>query len=338
MNPPSAASAELARQWVAAREAAVVARASDLAVVTIDGDDAEKFLQGQLSNDVAALAPAEGQWTSYNSPKGRMLATLYLYRLPAGGSPSYAAILAGDVAASVAKRLAMFVLRSNVKVGDASSSTEVFGVGGPAASSAVRRALGGSPDAGRVAVQRGLVIVHLPDGRVLIVTPRADAASTFALLSAHAQPVEAPVWEWLRVRSGVPLVTSVTQDLFVAQMANWDAIGGLDFKKGCYTGQEIVARMQYLGRLKERLFLFEGDIEPPAPGTRLYSNAFGDQASGTVVNSAPTPQGGSAFLAVVQRAAVEAGPVAIGSPDGTRVTAGRLPYPLPEPVAPRKRL
>jgi folate-binding protein YgfZ len=133
------------------------------------------------------------------------------------------------------------------------------------------------------------------------------------------------------------MVTSATQELFVAQTANWDAIGGIDFRKGCYTGQEIVARMQYLGRLKERTYVFASDAAPPAPGTRLYGATFGDQASGTVVNSAPAPGGGSVFLAVVQIAAAEAGTMSIGAPQGPQAVRGELPYALPAPVAPRAR-
>ena len=140
------------------------------------------------------------------------------------------------------------------------------------------------------------------------------------------------------MRAGVPMITAATQDQFVAQAANWDALGGVDFRKGCYTGQEIVARMQYLGRLKERLFAFRASIEPPAPGTRLYSAAFGDQASGTVVNSAPDPDGGSRFLAVAQIQAADAGAMAVASPDGPPAQLEPLPYDVPAPAAPRGRV
>ncbi len=134
------------------------------------------------------------------------------------------------------------------------------------------------------------------------------------------------------------MITAATQDQFVAQATNWDALGGLNFRKGCFTGQEIVARTQHLGRLKERLFAFRAGIEPPAPGTRLYGAAFGDQASGTVVNSAPDPDGGSRFLAVAQIEAANAGAMAVGAPDGPQAQREPLPYDLPAPVAPRGRV
>jgi len=133
-------------------------------------------------------------------------------------------------------------------------------------------------------------------------------------------------------------VTAATTDQFVAQTANWDLIGGVNFQKGCYPGQEIVARTQYLGRLKERLYVFHVDGPPPAAGTRLYAELFGDQPCGTVVNAAPSPAGGSDLLAVVQIAAVDNGSVRVGERDGPALELQPLPYAIPAPVAPRGRI
>ena len=134
--------------------------------------------------------------------------------------------------------------------------------------------------------------------------------------------------------AGVPQIARATQELFVPQSANWDLVGGIDFQKGCYPGQEIVARMQYLGRLKERLLRFHVDGEPPDAGTRLYSQRFGDQPCGTVVNAAPAPEGGSEMLAVVQWEAAASGRVHLGSHDGPPLAPRELPYVVPVPVAP----
>ncbi|MGH6784673.1 MAG: YgfZ/GcvT domain-containing protein, partial [Sphingomicrobium sp.] len=238
----------------AARRAAVVTDASALGLIAFEGPDAADFLQGQLSNDVRALRPGAGQWTSYNSPKGRMLATLFLWCAPEGtGGPRYLALVAADLVGPVAKRLAMFVLRAKLSVADATASHHFFGVGGPAAASAVRAALGDAPAAGGVLTIRDTTIVHWPDGRLVVVAPAVTAADTFAALGRVAPKGDGSMWEWLAVRAGVPMIGAATQDRFVAQTANWDAIGGLDFRKGCYPGQEIVARTQHLGRLKERL-------------------------------------------------------------------------------------
>jgi folate-binding protein YgfZ len=156
-------------------------------------------------------------------------------------------------------------------------------------------------------------------------------------LARHATLAAFSVWQWLTIRAGVPVVTVPTQDQFVAQMANWDVLGGVNFHKGCYTGQEIIARMQYLGRLKERLFLLHADAGPPAAGARIFGATFGDQACGTVVNAATAPDGGSDLLAVVQLAAAESGDLRLGSPSGRSLAVLALPYPVPPPEAPRAR-
>ena len=137
----------------------------------------------------------------------------------------------------------------------------------------------------------------------------------------------------------MPKVTAATSDMFVPQALNWDLLGGVSFQKGCYTGQEIVARMQYLGRLKERLYAFRTQADDVQPAGRLYSAAFGDQACGTVVNAAPDPAGGSALLAVAQREAADAGDVRLDALDGLPLLPQRLPYDVPaaaEPRVPRK--
>jgi folate-binding protein YgfZ len=333
----AAAAAEMpdpAVQWRDAQAAAVVADASSLGALLITGPDSTDFLQGQLSNDVKKLVPGQGQWTTFNSPKGRMLATIFLVREPAGDG--FLAMLSRDIAAPVAKRLSMFVLRAKVKIAFASDSVPM-GVGGPLAARAVDAAFGVAPPASTAVARGDVRIVHWPDGRFVVLANAADAARTLASLRPHATPASATVWSWLGVRAGVPMITAATQDLFVAQTANFDALGGLDFRKGCYTGQEIVARTQHLGRLKERLFAFRSAAEPPTAGTRLYGEPFGDQAAGTVVESAPDPEGGSRFLGVAQIQAADAGPMAIGAPDGPRALRETLPYAVPDPAPPRGR-
>ncbi|HEX4884806.1 MAG TPA: folate-binding protein [Casimicrobiaceae bacterium] len=324
--------------WQAARETAVVADASAVGLVAFTGPEAAAFLHGQLSTDVKALRPGHAHWSTYNSPKGRMLATLFLGRPASGAADRYEALLAADVAAAVAKRLAMFVLRSKLTVADETAAFVRFGVGGPNAAGAVAAALGAAPPPGGYAVlDDGTRIAHLPDARLVVLAPEARSAEVLERLAVHATPAAADVWTWLGIRAGVPMVTAATQDQFVAQTANQDALGALDFRKGCYPGQEIVARTQYLGRLKERLFVLAADAPPPGPGTRLYAPAFGDQACGTVVNSAPDPGGGSLLLGVLQTGA-GAGPVALGAVNGPAVRVQALPYALPEPVEPRGRV
>jgi hypothetical protein len=326
-----------AAEWKAAADGAVLADAASLGVIAASGPDTAGFLHGQLSSDIKRLGPGEGVWTSYNSPKGRMLATLFVYRPDVGPGDRFEAILAADIAEAVRKRLSMFVLRAKVAIADETALWLRLGLGGPRAAAALASVFGRAPAPARVLTHDGARVVGLPDGRFVILAPADGAAPVFDALARAAVPAGAPVWAWLGVRTGVPMVTAPTQDRFVAQTANWDAVGGLDFHKGCYPGQEIVARTQYLGRLKERLFAYRTAADPPAPGSRLFGAPFGDQPCGTVVNAAPDPAGGARFLAVVQVDAA-GGPLALDAPDGPAATSEPLPYALPAPGEQRGRV
>ena len=319
---------------IAARDAAVVCDATPLAVLAIAGPDAATFLQGQLSNDVKALAPDACQYTSFNSPKGRMLANFVLWK---EGDAEFRALLPADIAEPVRKRLSMYVLRSKVTVADVSAETVRFGIGGPTAATAVRAALGAAPALFGILRHEGVAVLGLPGPRFVVVAPKATAAGTRETLLRQAMPAPFSVWQWLTIRAGVPVVTATTQDAFVAQTANWDALFGIDFQKGCYTGQEIIARMRYLGRLKERLYAFHADADL-ASGARLYSATFGEQPCGTVVNAAPAPGGGCDLLAVVQIAAAESGDVRADAPNGSLLARLPLPYAVPAAQAPRDRV
>ncbi len=321
----------------AARDRAVVCDASPLALLAVAGLDASAFLHGQLSSDVAGLASDACQYTSYNTPGGRMLANLVLWRAGGGPADGFRALLADDVAAGVRKRLAMFVLRSKVTLADLSPGFARLGVGGPAAGDVVRAALGEAPPVFGVVRRGEAEILGLPGSRFVVVAPAASADAIRAALAPHAPCAGFDVWQWLTIRAGVPVITAPVQDRFVPQTANWDVLGGVNFHKGCYTGQEIVARTQYLGRLKERLFAFHAPTPMTAPGERLWSAAFAGQPCGTVINAAAAPDGGCDLLAVLQIAAAASGDVHLGAGDGPSLTPLALPYAVPPPAEPRGR-
>ncbi len=237
--------------------------------------------------------------------------------------------VARDLAAPVAKRLSMFVLRAKARIdarGDA-----LIGLAGEGCAEAAREALGVAPAPSSAAGFGGSASAFaLPDRRIAIVAPAASGPIVQAALARHASVVDAAAWRFFGIAAGVPWIGAATSDLFVPQMVNWDLLGGVSFRKGCYPGQEIVARMQYLGRLKERLFGFRADVFEAAPATRLYSAAFGaDQPCGTLVDSAPHPSGGTALLAVAQLAAVDADDLALGEAAGPRLRRVALPYDVP---------
>jgi folate-binding protein YgfZ len=303
-------------------------------VLAISGPDAGVFLQGQLSSDVLALAEDVAQFTSFNSPKGRMLANFVLWREAAD---DFRALLSGDLTAPVQKRLAMFVLRSKVTLADISRSNVRFGIGGPNATKALRAAFGTAPGTLAIARVDGSTLLGLPGPRFVVIAPIESAVTTGARLAREAAHAPFTIWQWLTIRAGVPVVTAPVQDQFIAQSANWDVLGGINFQKGCYTGQEIIARMQYLGRHKERLFAFHTDAVA-TPGTRVFGAGFGDQACGVVVNAAPAPEGGSDLLAVVQLAAANVGGLHLEVPEGPLLVSLPLPYAVPPIAAPRGRV
>ena len=315
---------------------AAVCDLAPTALIAFSGPDAAAFLQGQLSNDAVALRDGSAQYTSYNSPKGRMLANFPLWRQ----DDVFYALVPGDLAEPVRMRLAKFVLRSKVTIEDRSALTARFGVGGSGAGEALAAALDlPEPPPPFSATRTGdATVVALPGPRYVVVAPADRRDAVAAALAAKAEAAPFATWRWLTIHAGVPVITAATQDRFVAQTANWDVLGGISFGKGCYTGQEIIARTQYLGRLKERLFLFHAPTADVAAGARLFSAAFGEQPCGTVVDAAAAPAGGADLLAVLQLAAADAGDVRLGAPDGMPLAPLPLPYPMPAPEAPRGRI
>lgn len=311
----------------AAVPSAVLCDASDWGVLAFDGADAGAFLQGQLSSDVARLVAGTGQWTSYSSPKGRMLASGYLWRTPAGDG--YRLALSADIAGPTRRRIAMFVLRSRVAVADLAPTHVRIGVGGPEACQAAGRALGVELRAGFVARVDDADVVALPDGRVLVVSPVESAGRLRERLAAVTTPGDGQAWRRFAVDAGVALVRAETVEAMLPQSANLDVLGGvaLNRAKGCFPGQEIIKRTQALGHLKERLYAFRAAVAAIPVGTRIYGATFGDQASGTVVESA-ADGAGSRLLAVVQIRAAQNDALHLGAPDGPTLDPQPLPYAL----------
>ena len=315
-----------AAERAAAVNGTIVADLSQLGVIAFRGDDTATFLQGQLTNDVRSLHADTAQWNGYCSPKGRLLGNFLMWRQ----GEDYCLQLSGDILPGVMKRLSMFILRAKVQGRDASDETVRLVVAGPQASAAVNAAMGKLPEAAMCSLtsNAGRVIRLGEDKFVLSVTP-GHAAAVWQALRASATPVGAPVWDWLRLNAGIPMIVAATQEQFVPQMVNLEVIGGVSFQKGCYTGQEIVARSQYLGKLKRRMFLAHVDAEA-SPGDNLYSADFAGQATGTVVNAAPAPAGGFDVLAVAQVESAHTQTLHLKAADGAALSLKPLPYALPE--------
>lgn len=288
-------------------------RLPQFALIEFSGADAAAFLQGQLSCDVAALEPGQAGYGSYSTPKGRMLASFLLWRT----TDAFCMQLPAPLAEATRKRLAMYVLRSKVRI--AEPALVLSGIVGRAAAAAAWGPALPAADLRLAAVEAGLLL-RLDAERYEFISPAPPAG----LPAPEGRPVD---WDLLEIRAGIPWVLPGTREQFVPQYANLDLIGGISYSKGCYPGQEIVARTHYLGRLKQRMYraVLEG-ADAPAPGDALYSGAYGDQASGMVVNAAPAPGGGHELLVVAHIESAAQNDLRWGAPDGPRLQLETLPY------------
>jgi folate-binding protein YgfZ len=252
-----------------------------------------------------------------------MLASFLLWREEAGFSMA----LSRDIAAAVQKTISRFVLRAKVKIWDASGSLALVGAAGPKAESALRGVFPDPPGMPlEVSSRSGKgTSIRLGDGRFVLASAPATASELRQRLGSTLQVTHARAWRWLDIRNGLPWITAATQDRLVPQMANFELIGGVSFDKGCYAGQEVVARTQHLGKVKRRMFL-ANVTAPAAAGDDLYSEDLGDQVSGVVVNAEASPDGGYDMLAVVQSSSQEVSPVHLRSLDGPALRFLPLPY------------
>lgn len=313
-------------ELLAARDNTVLCDLSQFGTLRVSGEETQSFLQNLLSNDIREVTLARAQLSSLNDPKGRMLATMLIWR----DGDDYLLQLPRALCEPIRKKLSMYVLRAKVKVADVSDEVVTLGLSGPAAQELLDKMFGKLPDAVYgVAATGEACVIRLGDSRFQVATTAQYAPAIWRTLALHAQPAGGACWDWLTIRAGIPVILPATQEQFVPQMSNFEVIGGVNFKKGCYPGQEIVARMQYLGKLKRRMYLAHIDGGLPQPGMHLFSADMEGQSSGMVANAAPAPGGGYDVLAVMQIASHDAHPVHLGAPDGPRLQFHPLPYPLP---------
>ena len=293
-------------------------------LVRFSGAEAQTFLHNQLSCDVAALTRNKSTYGSYCTPKGRMLATFLLWR----SGEDFFMQLPSPLREPIQKQLTKFILRSKVQAADASPHWTLLGVAGKDAAALVQRTVGEVPKAVHEVVQAPeAMMINLPGERYEVVAAREKAPTVLMSLASGAEKADPDHWEWLDIRAGVPAILPATREAFVPQMVNLDLIGGVSLTKGCYPGQEIVSRMHYRGTLKQRMYLANiAGSDRPQPGEKLYSPDFGEQACGTIVNSARSPAGGHDVLAVIQIASAEKGGLHWKTPQGPALTLKPLPY------------
>lgn len=297
-------------------------------LISVEGEDAVTFLHAQLTSDVAGLAGFKTQYSGYCSPKGRLLATFLMWRL----QDRVCLQLPRDLSETIRARLARYVLRAKARLSDMRSEWTLFGVSGRDAALVLQRITGVSSIALHdVAAAIDIAVTRVSATRYLILASARQALAVRATLEAIAHGGSEEAWHRLDIEAGIPWIMEATQDAYIPQMVNLDLIGGLTYSKGCYPGQEIVARTHYLGRVKQRMHRIHlTDGGAPAPGDPLYSARFGnDQASGTIINATARAQDGHDALAVIQTAALDAGRLHWKAPDGPAVELLPLPYEVP---------
>ncbi len=284
---------------------------SHLGLLQVQGLDALTFLQGQVTNDIKQLTGHNAHYSGYCNPKGRLLALFLAF----SHRDHVHLQLPKELIESISKRLKMFVMRSKVEIKDVSDQLIKIGLNGPKATTLLSSIFSQIPQNNNAA-QGSYELVSLENAAILklpgaqpryeIFTDFEHAPAIWNALLQTAKPVGAVCWEWLEIQAGIPDVTLKTQEEFVPQMLNLDLLGGINFKKGCYTGQEIVARTHYLGTVKRRTHLAHINASmPPVAGNDVHNSQH--EIMGKIVRSAAAPTGGYDVLAEVRLESIEAG-------------------------------
>lgn len=311
----------------AALDAGVRCPLDDRGMLAAAGRDAADFLHAQLSSDVHSLAAGRATLTSYCDPRGRVLAAPRLIAEP----DRFLLGLPADQLEPVRARLARYVLRADVQLSDISATTARFGVAGQAAAVALARAAGTLPespgDCRRSEAGATLLRLEGPRHRWLVCGPPEAVAPLWDALEGHAVAAAAAAWRLLEIEAGVPAIGAAAAGRFVAQMLNLDRLDAIDFRKGCFPGQEVIARTRNLGRLKRRLFVLRAaGASLPAAGASVYA---GQDAVGEVVDAVTHPDGGILALAVLRLDAADES-LQLGESGGPAAEAHAPPYAVEE--------
>lgn len=295
-------------------------------LIAAGGVDTATFLQGQLTSDVRQATAEHSQLSAYCTPQGRMLASLRLFRR----GDAYYIRLPAERVEPILKRLRLFVLRAKVNLRDAGDELTPFGLAGPHAANLLQEAVGSAPAQVDETVQTNdltLIRVHGPAPRFELYGGLAAVKVLWTRLADRAAPTGAEPWRLLDIMAGVPTIYTATAEAFTPQMVNLQLLDGVSFRKGCYTGQEIIARTQYLGKLKRRMYRAHIDSAiPPQAGDELFAAPDADQSIGKIVDACRHPAGGYEALAVAVIDYVEKGVVLLGGGRGPRLEFAPLPY------------
>lgn len=331
---PGSTSDTLMAEKRASLETHVLCDLSHYGLIRASGPEAESFLQNQFCNNVREITDTYSQLNAYCTPKGRTLAFFRLLQ----HAGDYYLRLPQEILEPTLKRLHMFVLMTQVNLDNASDELIRIGFGGPQADKRLQAALGTRDipqQTNHVLQTDALSIIRVTQtpARFEIYGNTDAMQALWEKLAAAARPVGRDSWELLDILAGIPEIVSATQEAFVPQMLNLQAIDALSFKKGCYPGQEVVARMHYLGKLKRRMYrahIADGN-NIPAPGDSLFvKDSESGQGAGKVVRAQSHPDGSCKLLAVIEIASTEQHSLHLHDAHGPLLALEKLPYELGE--------
>lgn len=306
----------------------VLADLSQYALIEISGDDATDFLQGQLTNDIKLVTENLGQLSAYCNPKGRILANFRIFKR----GEHYFLRLRADTLEATLKRLRMFVMRSKVELTDSSDTLVRIGIAGSDATNKLSSLFKKIPNVVDEAISENditLIRLHGDLPRYEAHGPVEQIKELWQQLKIDATLIGENSWNILTIRAAIPEVVAETVEAFVPQMVNLQAINSLSFTKGCYPGQEVVARMHYLGKLKRRLF--HGSLESetlPEPAQAILSSHENEQKVGQIVTASWSTDKKIEFLAVLQIEKAEKGGLYLDDSNKPCLQLAELPYSL----------
>lgn len=301
-----------------------------LGTIKVSGDDSKTFLQGQLTNDILQVTPEVSQLSGLCTPKGRLKA---LFTIFSNNDELYLQ-LPYPLLEETQKRLKMFVMMSKVELEDVSDCQVNIGIYGAQAETYLKKNGFTIPeDVNAVSHNNGIQLIRLSGDkpRFQCVGSTDDIKKLWQTLQNDAHYLNSEHWKLLDIYAGLPNVYASSKEAFIPQMLNLQVLNGINFKKGCYTGQEIVARMQYLGKLKRRMYRAHCTAQDlPLPGAPLYSgNSKSGQGSGNIVDAQFSPAGGIDCLAVITSDAVEKNDIFLDETLQFKLTLEELPYTVP---------
>ncbi len=302
-----------------------VAKLSHWGVIHATGADAATFLQGQLTQEMVGIGPDTARLAAFCNAKGRMQASFVVFkRSNDDGMEEFLMLCSADILSQTLIRLRMFVMRAKVKLSDASADFALYGLAG----SAINLDL----DCSRIHwakhdfEAKHYVFLYPGAGleRVICCVPAGQPAPAGADLAIDT-------WNWLEVQAGIALISQPIFEAFVPQMLNYESVGGVNFKKGCYPGQEVVARSQFRGTLKRRAYVVHG-LGHMHVGQAVFHASDAEQPCGLVAACAPNPSGGFDAIVSMQTSAASSGALALDGAQGAALNLLPLPYPLLEDI------